>query len=410
MAMENLHFDVKYINYEVDFNTVMDGINQYKKNIYTLDQNNKKVEIQVEYFKEVTITENEQYISVNKQPVKPFESFDDYNKRLHNDIDLMIKNAADSNRVHQYGCVTTISRGYDAPCCAAVAKKAGCDTAITFCAEGKYKDDCGTEIARCLGYSNIVEVDANSYKQRSDIVEAEYICTGELGAQISFSSFDEWVNGNILFTGERGDSIWGRECDNRNNEFCFMDMLSHLGTSERRLWLNCISVPMPLYGASAWESIYDISNSDEMKPWSTGNHYDRPVPRRIIENAGVAREMFGTEKHRAGFVYKFDWLKRICARMSKPAAVSFQQYVSAHKYLRVISTAVFFWKLRGVYLNQIGIRSKRIDPRSIGKISNPMASSLLIPWAGIIMKEKYLKILKGQIKNEHINFECRDSQ
>ena len=47
MARERLHYDVKYINYEVDFNTVMDGINRYNKNIYTLDQNNEEVEIQV---------------------------------------------------------------------------------------------------------------------------------------------------------------------------------------------------------------------------------------------------------------------------------------------------------------------------------------------------------------------------
>jgi hypothetical protein len=33
-----------------------------------------------------------------------------------------------------------------------------------------------------------------------------------------------------------------------------------------------------------------------MKPWSVGNNYDRPIARRIIEEAGVDRRAFGMRK------------------------------------------------------------------------------------------------------------------
>lgn len=394
MAMRNFRYDTKYIGYEVDFNTILDGINSYKNYIHVLNEKNEKTDIKIEYFKNITITNNGNYISINKQPVKPFESFDDYYHRLSNDIIQMTQNAADVKRQHQYGMVTTISQGYDAPCCAAIAKLAGCDTAVTFSPQGKYKDDCGTDIAKALKYNSIIEVDANEYIKRKDIVEAEYICSGELGALISFSSFDKFVAGNILFTGERGDSIWGKNSTNHNNEFAFISILSHLGNAERRLWLNCICVPMPLYGASQWDSIFNISNSKQMASWSLGNNYDRPIARRIVEESGVPREMFGMTKHGAGFVYKFDWLSRICEKMSPKAAESFSNYVAKNKIFRPIRTISFFWKLRGIYLKKLGFKVKNITCDT-AKIANPMCTSLLIPWAGEIVTKKYNEILNG---------------
>lgn len=395
MSMQKLHYDVNYVNYEIDFNSIIDGINQYSKDLYVLNQNEKEERVRIEYFKNITITNCGEYISTNKKKVYDFTSFDDYYSRLLKDMGHLVENAADKSREHQYGIVTTISKGYDAPCCAAIAHKLGCDTALTFSAEGKYKEDCGSDVARAIGYKNIIEVDANTYANRNDLIEVEYVCSGELGAQISFSSFDHYACGNILLTGERGDSVWGKHAVNRNNEFSFEDMLSHLGSCEHRLWANYISVPMPLYGATSWTSLYDIANSDEMKPWSVSNSYDRPIPRRIIETAGVNRNQFGIEKHGAGFVYKFDWLERIQSRMSPAAAEDFGLYVKQNRKLRYIATVVYLWKFRSLYLRKIGLKLKGITPYEIGKIANPMAPSYLIPWAGQHMIKRYEKIIEG---------------
>jgi hypothetical protein len=39
-----------------------------------------------------------------------------------------------------------------------------------------------------------------------------------------------------------------------------------------------------------------ISLSPEMQPWSVASDYDRPIPRRIVEAAGVPRPLFGQRK------------------------------------------------------------------------------------------------------------------
>lgn len=394
MALENLHYDTDYVNYEVDFNTILDGINRYKETIGVLDGEERQSDIRIAYYKNIMINNLGECKVMNKEAVQAFTCFEDYYCRLLGDMKKMAENATDSSRKHRYGMVTTISKGYDAPCCAAIAKKIGCETAITFQPKGKYKEDCGSDVAKAMGYERIIEVDANEYMSRNDLVEAEYICSGELGAQISFSSFDKYIKGNICFTGERGDSIWGRSSDNRNNEFEFEDMLSHLGSCERRLWLNYISVPMPLYAATSWTSIYEISNSEEMRPWSIDNSYDRPIPRRIVEQTGVKREQFGIRKNGAGFVYKFDWLNRILGRMSPTTANSFKKYVKEHKKTRIFESLVFFWKLRGTYLHRLGINVNTLSGKDYSRIANPMAAALLIPWSGEIMTKKYKQVLE----------------
>jgi hypothetical protein len=42
-----------------------------------------------------------------------------------------------------------------------------------------------------------------------------------------------------------------------------------------------------------------ISLSPEMRPWSVGGSYDRPIPRRIVEEAGIPRDWFGRNKANA---------------------------------------------------------------------------------------------------------------
>jgi len=40
--------------------------------------------------------------------------------------------------------------------------------------------------------------------------------------------------------------------------------------------------------------------SEEMQPWSIGGDYDKPFPRRIAEEMGVPRELFGQRKMASG--------------------------------------------------------------------------------------------------------------
>ena len=57
-----------------------------------------------------------------------------------------------------------------------------------------------------------------------------------------------------------------------------------------------MQVAIPYIGARNREDILRITESDEMQPWCLGTPYDRPIPRRIAETAGVPRDLFGQIK------------------------------------------------------------------------------------------------------------------
>jgi hypothetical protein len=69
-------------------------------------------------------------------------------------------------------------------------------------------------------------------------------------------------------------------------------------------------------------AIRDITRSPAMAPWRIGGSYDRPIPRRILEQAGIPRVAFGVRKSRtAYFVFK-------SARDLSPAGLrDFQTYL-----------------------------------------------------------------------------------
>ena len=65
------------------------------------------------------------------------------------------------------------------------------------------------------------------------------------------------------------------------------------GFSEFRLVVGFIQLPFPYLGARQMQDILEITESSEMDPWRLGNGYDRPISRRIAEEAGVPRQLFG---------------------------------------------------------------------------------------------------------------------
>lgn len=73
-----------------------------------------------------------------------------------------------------------------------------------------------------------------------------------------------------------------------------------LSSLEFRLRSGHFVLAPPCIAARHNRAIYDIAMSAAMRPWSVGGDYDRPIPRRIAEEAGVARERFGTRKLATG--------------------------------------------------------------------------------------------------------------
>jgi hypothetical protein len=101
----------------------------------------------------------------------------------------------------------------------------------------------------------------------------------------------------VVFTGYHGGIVWGLNAD---ESYGTSDLrrrdLSGLDLSELRLKSGFINVAVPFIFARSTPSIRAVSRSAQMSPWRMHNDYDRPIARRIVESAGVARAAFGTKK------------------------------------------------------------------------------------------------------------------
>jgi hypothetical protein len=99
-------------------------------------------------------------------------------------------------------------------------------------------------------------------------------------------------------TGALGE-IWYTEDRYRKNTINAAlkrwDTAGH-GLAEWRLATGFIQLPIPYLGARRREDIHHITHSPEMDGWRLKNSYDRPIPRRLAEEAGVPRHMFGQKK------------------------------------------------------------------------------------------------------------------
>ena len=327
-----------------------------------------------------------------------FQDYRAYEEEVSGVLTRIQSNATDPARCHPYGMISTISRGYDAVATSALAAEIGCKTAITFNAPDKYKPDCGTSIAKVLGYTDIYEVDANRYLNNAQLLEAEACSTGDTGTSIVFTAYEELYRGKLLFMGTRGDSLWGKNHPNVNDdqEFIYGNYLQQSSSAftENILRNNTIMINVPMIGCDRWTQIDKISSSNEMLPWSTGNGYDRPIPRRIAEDKGVGRKEFGQQKAGAGMSYHFDTLKRMRNKMSPVSYDSLLRYKRSLKRnrLKVAAYSIRYYLHEvPIYLNYICYRLHlplRFSTRGCGLMSSPI-SSLLILWGMDVMVQRY---------------------
>jgi hypothetical protein len=101
----------------------------------------------------------------------------------------------------------------------------------------------------------------------------------------------------VVFTGNHGDVVWGPSTLPRDADGDVSRRgAAGLSISEVRLRSGFILAPVPFIMATQTKALDRISGSPEMEPWVLGTSYDRPIPRRIVEQAGVGREAFGQYK------------------------------------------------------------------------------------------------------------------
>lgn len=341
---------------------------------------------------------------VKRPDIRPFKSYDDYYGRMRVSLKKIKENAVSQLRQHiKYELVSTISSGYDSPACSAMAKEIGCDTAITL-TNGKYVNDSGELIARQLGYKNIIKRDCFLYKKKKGLIDAEYISSGEQGTQLQFCVFEDVLEDKIAFFGVRG-CYWNKK-DGTTNDFEMDDHYfceADVSWTENALKNGYIVAPLPTYGASICTSIREISNSMEMRPWVLGTHYDKPIPRRILETAGVSREAFGMHKYGGGFCLSYETKWSIGRKMSKEGYENFQNYLKETQYerrnfLRMYNKIRYLIKTYPIYFNVVSAKlgSKIRLKSKPANVSNPGVPLDLFFWSVMVMKNRYLEAIQNK--------------
>lgn len=220
-----------------------------------------------------------------------FTSYNQYTQFLKNSVEAIVRNGADSERCLNFESLGTLSTGYDSTCVSVLGKASGLDTVICFKRPGGR--DYGGDIADSL---DLIRLDADIDRWRDlDTPEPEFLSVDGVGAEVLFTSLEEELRGKLLLTGYHGDKIWDFDAEHSSPDLVRGD-LSGLSLAEFRLRAGFLHCAIPFLGARSVADIIQISKSDEMSAWNTGQGYSRPIPRRIAEEAGVPRKAFGNAK------------------------------------------------------------------------------------------------------------------
>ncbi len=267
---------------------------------------------------------------IEKPAGPPPRDFAGYRSNLERTLQAMVENAGDAARICAYRPVTLLSQGYDSTAVSALASRAGCREALTFRRSGSqdgYEDDGGNAIAACLGL-NIAEFERMDFEKLPDFRPDEFYIEPR-GADRHMAVMEDRLPGSLLFTGRCTENIWPRRGGGRwglpssTGRPALQDVdefhMAGRALGEFRLRIGFIDFPAGSTGAIHGPAIHSIGRSKEMEPYSLGGYYDKPLPRRIAEEAGVPRHLFG-QKKKGGparpVSERQSWISRVSNRMA----------------------------------------------------------------------------------------------
>jgi hypothetical protein len=290
LVSADLDLDPYYRRYLVDMRSIKEGLRTYVSNIPTL----QGIAVERHYFCNLVVDRDLRVRRERKPQAPRFQTFAEYREYLRGALERIALNANDSGRSFLYQLLATVSRGYDSPACAVLAKECGCRRALTISdASWGNPVDSGREIGELL-FEEVVERKRQDYFHNNGAPEAEFAASGDAG-DVPFSSFEDVLTGSILTTGFHGDKVWDPHNPHTGPDIHRGDA-SGSSLGEFRLRMGFIHVPVPFIGCENHADITAIGRSAELHPWSVGGRYDRPIARRIAEDGGIPRQLFGQRK------------------------------------------------------------------------------------------------------------------
>lgn len=288
--------DPTYPNYFFDFlNHYRSGIRVTEKSIRT-----KKHDVQLHVCGNIVVKPDLTMTRLEKDLSAPPVDYADYVAQLERTVKRISLNAAHPGRKQVYRLVASISQGYDSTAASVLASRAGCREAVTFRKSGStlgYVDDSGAVIADYLGLQT-TEYERRDFMKLTRVPDAEFYFDPLLMTDRSMTVMEDQLVGSLLVTGRHGETTWSPSASRSRSFFQESTAVQLSGSTltEFRLRVGFIHLPLPYSGGLHNKAIHRITRSSEMKPWSVGGHYDRPIARRIVEEAGVPRALFARYK------------------------------------------------------------------------------------------------------------------
>ncbi|MCI0546192.1 MAG: hypothetical protein L0027_02795 [Candidatus Rokubacteria bacterium] len=236
---------------------------------------------------------------------RDFSIFARYREFLESSLGRLAENLGAKARLYPYRMLGTLSSGYDSSTVAALARQAGCEEVLCFdrawggrdraraLRERRGESDSRAEAARVLGLRPI-SVPFEGWRSL-DRPEIPFLAANGMGEEVRFRSAEPHLPARVLLTGYHGDKMWAKTAKDLGPDLVRGDP-SGSALGEYRLWVGFLHCPVPFWGVRQIADVHAITRSPEMAPWDLPGPYSRPICRRIVEGAGVPREMFGMRK------------------------------------------------------------------------------------------------------------------
>jgi hypothetical protein len=280
--------DTTFRRYAAFFATIKEGTDKALTDLPVLNG-----AVQLIYHNNLRWDGRELHIVSKPQQRRDFSSFERYAGFLRGALKRIGENMSSGERKISWSWLGTISRGYDSAACAALAREAGLRCVMTHNESRPDVPDDGSIVARALDLNCFV-VNRLAWKDRP-LLEPLFLAGDAQGKDIMLAGAHSELRRTVLLTGHAGDSAWSLS-PHRFGETMGRAAHSGLSLTEYRLHAGFIHLPAPFMGLRQQPDLVSLSRSAEMSPWKVGHAYDRPICRRILEEAGVARDVFGVAK------------------------------------------------------------------------------------------------------------------
>ncbi len=386
----DLSLDTNDLNCMGAITEVVNGISDYRHEICTAQGNI----VDVRFWHNFSVNPAGQITFVEKVRPADFTDFASYKAFLLEVMQAVFDNANDPARPQTFAPLATLSSGYDSTMIAALAADLGCKDALCF-PEGRQKTDnpdfTGAEIGEHLGY-DVIRAERLGYLSATDFPETE---TYGVGSELS--SARDIIANTLLLTGYMGDTMWDRITPGTTTELRW-SLPAGQNYCEMRLAAGFTQIPVPFIGAMEHPKINAISHHEEMAPWTLYSTYDRPICRRIAEEAGVPRDLFGQAKKVTGVFFFIEGLRETMTPQSYADYMQFRnQHWSLGRKVHAAWQNTRWWLWRA----NVGL-NKWVFKRSSGRIKLPKLfpslpyisdGALLIHWATNVRQKAYKAVL-----------------